>query len=162
MTINKITIVGGGTAGLISALILKTRFADKKIEVIKSDKIGIIGVGEGTTEHWSNFMRYVGIDQKKLIKECNATVKYGVMFEDWTDKPYFHNINSFLETNKFGQYQAGFGTMISKDKEYISIYSHESTVQTGDCRHSTIHVLRVSLHTVTHTRGHVEAADPKT
>jgi len=119
MLINKITIVGGGTAGLISALILKTRFKDKELEIIKSDKIGIIGVGEGTTEHWSNFMNYVGINQKELIKECNATVKYGVMFEDWTDKPYFHNINSFLETNKFGQYQAGFGNLISKNKEQI-------------------------------------------
>ena len=66
--INKITIVGGGTAGLISALILKTRFKDKELEIIKSDKIGIIGVGEGTTEHWSNFMNYVGIDQKELIQ----------------------------------------------------------------------------------------------
>lgn len=50
----KILIVGGGTAGLITALILKSRFESIQINIIKSDEIGIIGVGEGTTEHWSD------------------------------------------------------------------------------------------------------------
>ena len=47
--INKILIVGGGTAGLISALILKNRFSNLEIDVVKSDNIGIIVVGEGST-----------------------------------------------------------------------------------------------------------------
>jgi len=55
-----ITIVGGGTAGLITALILNQRLSDK-IRVIKSDKIGIIGVGEGSTEHWSHLMKVCNI-----------------------------------------------------------------------------------------------------
>ena len=41
----KIGIVGGGTGGLVTALILKCRFSHLKIDIIKSDKIGIIGVG---------------------------------------------------------------------------------------------------------------------
>ena len=40
----KICIVGGGTAGLVTALILKSRFSSLQIDIVKSDKIGIIGV----------------------------------------------------------------------------------------------------------------------
>jgi protoporphyrinogen oxidase len=42
--LEKISIVGGGTAGFTSALILKTRFPHVTVEVIRSKKIGIIGV----------------------------------------------------------------------------------------------------------------------
>ena len=59
----KILIVGGGTAGLITALILKSRFESIQINIIKSDEIGIIGVGEGTTEHWSDFMKFTNISE---------------------------------------------------------------------------------------------------
>ena len=49
----EIIVLGGGTAGYVSALILKERFRETiNIKVIKSKDIGIIGVGEGSTEHW--------------------------------------------------------------------------------------------------------------
>ena len=38
-------------------------------------KIGIIGVGEGSTEHWSRFMDFVGIQAGEMIRECDATFK---------------------------------------------------------------------------------------
>ena len=57
----KICIVGGGSAGLITALILKNRFSELQIDIIKSDKIGTIGIGEGSTEHFKDFMRFCGI-----------------------------------------------------------------------------------------------------
>ena len=94
--VKNICIVGGGTAGLITALILKTRYHDIDIEIVKSDKIGIIGVGEGSTEHWQEFIDFVGLDLKELIKETKATFKYGIMFEGWTENPYFHNVESFF------------------------------------------------------------------
>ena len=46
MTLNKVTIVGGGTAGLITALVFNIRFPYIDLRIVKSDKIGIIGVGE--------------------------------------------------------------------------------------------------------------------
>ena len=88
---NKLCIVGGGTAGLITALILKSRFSSLKIDIVKSDKIGIIGVGEGTTEHWLDFMQICGISEKELIRETNATFKGGIMFKNWTKINYYLN-----------------------------------------------------------------------
>ena len=59
----KIIIVGAGTAGLTAALILKRKFLENfDIKIIKSKDIGIIGVGEGSTEHWSDFMGWCGLD----------------------------------------------------------------------------------------------------
>ena len=49
--INNLAIVGGGTAGVVTALILKKTYPNLQIDLIESDQIGIVGVGEGSTEH---------------------------------------------------------------------------------------------------------------
>ena len=125
-----ITIVGGGTAGLVTALILATRL-NNKIKVIKSDKIGIVGVGEGSTEHWEDFMNVCDIDVFELIKETDATVKLGIYFKDWTEKPYFHNVTSFNQT-KIGQFPAGLALNYVEGKEQIyctDYYTLDSKVE---------------------------------
>ena len=88
-------MLGGGTAGLINALILRETYHNIPITLIKSDKIDIVGVGEGSTEHWRNFMSYVGIDFSEMIVETGATFKKGVFFENWNGdgKNYYHSIN---------------------------------------------------------------------
>ena len=111
MIIKKIIIVGGGTAGLIAALILKTQLNGVQIQIIKSDKIGIIGVGEGSTDHFKEFMRICNITEEELIKEADATFKTGVMFEDWTPRDYCHSINEVHRFN-IGQYQAYYAHLI--------------------------------------------------
>ena len=61
----KFILVGGGTAGYVTALILKEKFQENiDIKIIRSKDIGIIGVGEGSTEHWSEFLSFVKIDKK--------------------------------------------------------------------------------------------------
>ena len=73
-----IVVVGGGTSGCISALILKQRFPQYDIHIIESSKIGTIGVGEGSTEHWTDFCDYVDIDMGDVLRECGATFKMGI------------------------------------------------------------------------------------
>ena len=91
-----IVILGGGTAGLITALMLREKYPAYPITIIKSDAIGIVGVGEGSTEHWAWFMDYVGIDNLELLHETRATVKIGILFKDWHSGPdYVHSITSF-------------------------------------------------------------------
>jgi len=102
-----IVILGGGTSGLVSALILKKTFNDFNITVIKSDALGIIGVGEGSTEHWKLFMNFCNITNEELIKETDATLKYGILFENWTKHKYFHNITYEMADTKCGQYLSG-------------------------------------------------------
>lgn len=98
--INSICVLGGGNAGLMSALYLKTALPNLEISLIKSKKIGTIGVGEGSTEHWSVFAKDVGISIVDLIKNCGATIKIGIKFEDWhgDGTSYFHSLPEFLSS----------------------------------------------------------------
>lgn len=98
---NKITynvaILGAGTAGLITALHLREKYPDASICIIKSKDIGIIGVGEGSTEHWDDFMRFVGINHLELIVETDATIKIGILFNDWNlGTSYVHSVGNHL------------------------------------------------------------------
>lgn len=113
----KIIIVGGGTAGLISALILKQTF-NCNLKIIKSDKIGIIGVGEGSTEHWSEFLRYCHIDWKELIQKTDATLKYGIRFTRWTEKEYFHQIDDYAAI-KYGSHIYSYLKDYTEDNDAV-------------------------------------------
>ncbi len=102
--VNSILIVGAGTAGLVTALILKTKYTQLNIDIVKSDKIGIIGVGEGSTEHWSDFLGFIGVDKKEIVKKCGATFKVGVNFKDWGTSNYLHQINENMNPKYAGDF----------------------------------------------------------
>lgn len=90
----KVSIVGGGTAGLIAAICVKSKMPLFDVSIIESSRIGIIGVGEGSTEHWKLFCNDVGIDLVDLILNTDATHKQGIRFENWTTHTpdYFHSV----------------------------------------------------------------------
>ena len=109
--------MGGGTAGLISAIILK-KALNIQVDVVHSKNIGIIGVGEGSTEHFRQFMGFAGIDQHTIIKECDATYKSGIMFTNWGRKDYLHNVGAPFN-NRMGQYAHVYAKQIGNDTEYL-------------------------------------------
>ena len=111
----KVTIVGTGTAGLITALILKRKYSENiDIEIIGSKEIGIIGVGEGSTEHWYDFLGWCGIDYFEVIRKCNCTLKSGIMFKGWGKKDYLHSVVNNLP--RMGQENIDYLKWISKGK----------------------------------------------
>jgi len=89
-----IVVAGSGTAGLVTALIIKTLFTDYKVVVVSSSAIGIVGVGEGSTEHWRLFQEIIGIDVHDMIRNADITHKYGIRYENWTNHTpdYFHSV----------------------------------------------------------------------
>ena len=93
--IKSVCIVGGGTSGCISALIIKQAYPNMDITLLESSRIGIIGVGEGSTEHWKKFIQHVGITVPDLVRECDATFKIGIKFTNWhgDDTHYFHSLS---------------------------------------------------------------------
>ena len=96
MTLTNITVVGGGTAGWLSALYAQKLFPFSNITVIASSEIGILGAGEGTTPDFIEFLKEVGIDPLDLIRYTNATIKKSIKFVNWNgdNRYYWQNFTS--------------------------------------------------------------------
>lgn len=96
-----ILIVGGGTAGWLTAAYL-ARFFDIahnpriRITLLESPGIGIIGVGEGTFPTIRNTLRYIGIDEASFVHATSATFKQGIRFENWVRAPSGGRDDHFL------------------------------------------------------------------
>lgn len=111
--INKIIIVGGGTSGLMSALLLQKQFSHLEIQVIESSNIGTIGVGEGATEHWKHFCQTIGVSLEDTMVHCDATLKAGIKFSNWGFPDYIHNtVETYAQ--QAGDYLAVYAKMISE------------------------------------------------
>ena len=119
-----ILIVGGGTAGLACALILQ-KLTSYKITLMRSPNIPIIGVGEGTTEHWSDFCNLVQIPFQEFFIHCDATFKNGVKFSNWTDSYYCHNINSESLSNFYSKEHLLQRYLYSDVKDFHSFYNNK-------------------------------------
>jgi glycine/D-amino acid oxidase-like deaminating enzyme len=82
--VRSICIVGGGTAGWLTAGIIAARHAAAlQITLVESETIGIIGVGEGTWPTMRSTLKKLGISETDFFRECNASFKHGAKFARW-------------------------------------------------------------------------------
>ena len=91
-----IVVLGGGSAGWITACLLHHRFGAKggKVTVVESPEIGIIGVGEGSTPQLKAMFDMLGIAEADWMAACDGTYKLGIRFTGWSEREgfgsYFH------------------------------------------------------------------------
>jgi tryptophan 7-halogenase len=95
--IKKIVIVGGGTAGWMSAALLKKNLGSvADIELVESEDIGRIGVGEATIPPIRLFNESLGINEADFLRETKASIKLAIKFENWRipNESYFHTFGA--------------------------------------------------------------------
>ena len=107
--IRKIVIVGGGTAGWITAGLLAARFprrgeAGISISLVESPDHASIGVGEGTWPTMRTTLKQIGLSETDFIRECEAAFKQGSTFRGWVDGTDAHSyLHPFTAPAGYGE-----------------------------------------------------------
>ena len=94
----RVVILGGGTAGWMTAAALVNQLGDAcTVQLIESEEIGIVGVGEATLPHIRFFVESLGIDEADFMKATHATFKLGIEFHDFgrIGSHYLHPFGTF-------------------------------------------------------------------
>jgi tryptophan halogenase len=102
--IKKVVILGGGTAGWVSAALLKKLLGGAiRIELVESENIGTIGVGEATIPPIQHLNNVLGINEVEFIRETKATIKLAIKFEHWKTQghSYYHSFGAVGKSPAF-------------------------------------------------------------
>lgn len=126
-------IVGGGTAGWITAAIL-SRVLEKtaaKITLVESPEISTIGVGEATVPSFVDMLKFLGISEKDFIQSNNATFKLGIKFTGWQNagESYWHPfglVGSKINGSEF--FQHWLKAHFNGDKSEYTDYSPSAVI----------------------------------
>ena len=111
-TIQHIVIVGGGSAGWLSAGVLAAEHPQLKVTLIESPDVAPIGVGEGTWPTMRDTLRKIGVSESDFFRESDAAFKQGSRFQGWVtgqhDDYYFHPFvlpQGYAEANLAARWQ---------------------------------------------------------
>ncbi|TRY31945.1 tryptophan halogenase family protein [Aliiglaciecola sp. M165] len=144
--IKKIVIVGGGTAGWLSAAVIAAQHKSApgqglEVLLVESSDIPTIGVGEGTWPTMKNTMQQIGIKESDLFSRCHAVFKQGGKFVEWVHgngdfyyhpftvplgygrldlAPYVSNIESYAVESNFQHHicEAGLAPRTMAEREF--------------------------------------------
>jgi len=120
----RIVVVGGGTAGWLTAAVMAARHQGRirsgslEVTLLESPDIPIIGVGEGTWPSLRATLEKVGVPEADFFRECDGAFKQGVKFTGWTtgarDDIYYHPLTmpqGFLQVNLAPHWLAARSTL---------------------------------------------------
>jgi tryptophan halogenase len=93
-TIEHIVVVGGGSAGWLTAAVIAAEHRHLRVTLVESPGVPPIGVGEGTWPSMRDTLRRIGVSESDFFRACDAAFKQGSRFDRWVDGSdgdyYFH------------------------------------------------------------------------
>jgi tryptophan 7-halogenase len=131
-SVNSVLIVGGGSAGWLTALVLSAYCPFLKIRLVRPVANKPIGVGESTQPDFPMRLQAANVDLSDFCLACDATMKCGIFYRDWNvvGDHYWHPFSSMAET---GGYTAAhhYQQMIIEDPQTYSYADYYTRVHTS-------------------------------
>jgi tryptophan halogenase len=136
--INQVVIVGGGTAGWLTAAKLAKHLGSKKsasvqVTLVESPDIPTIGVGEGTWPTMRKTLADLDIAEHDFINYCNASFKQSTKFVNWRtptqngqDSVYYHLFNSIVNADEFNL--SPYWSLSDQQMDYANYVSPQAVV----------------------------------
>ncbi|MGJ8675397.1 MAG: tryptophan 7-halogenase, partial [Pseudoalteromonas sp.] len=128
--ITKIVVLGGGTAGWLSAGLLAAEHPHLNVTLVESANVPILGVGEGTWPSMRNTLQRIGIKESDFITQCDASFKQSSKFINWRNlsegENYYHpfmNPQGYEHTNLHASWQR-----IAPNQKFADVVNMQSFV----------------------------------
>jgi len=121
--IDRILVIGGGSAGFLAAISLKIKLPNLDISVVRSKDMGVIGVGEATTFAFPNYLHgRLRIDPGEFHREAQPTWKLGIRFLNWSPRPHFDYTFRPQVTSRWQNLSKTNGYYCFDDFEYADVF----------------------------------------
>jgi glycine/D-amino acid oxidase-like deaminating enzyme len=121
-----VVVVGGGTAGWMTATYLQAAFGDRvSITLVESEQVSTIGVGEATFSTIRHFFDYLNLREHEWMPACGATYKLGIRFENWRKEghAFYHPFERLRTVDGFplSEWWLGYGRTEHADQEIFLV-----------------------------------------
>jgi tryptophan halogenase len=115
--IQSIVVFGAGSSGLLAALTLKRKIPALQVEEVHSSKIGIIGVGEGTTPYVpAHVHHYLGLSEHAVFEAIDPVIKLGIRLR-WGPREHFdYTFSSQQYDHRWPELPRNNGFHVSKEQ----------------------------------------------
>ncbi|MBI1686000.1 tryptophan halogenase family protein [Caulobacter hibisci] len=135
--IRNVVIVGGGTAGWMSAALLaKALGSSARIRLVESEEIGTVGVGEASIPQLRHFNAFIGLDEDAFLRATEGTIKLGIEFIDWFKRGHsymhaFGPVGRTLGTTPFHHYWLDARRRGAADEDFWAWSANALAARTG-------------------------------